>query len=328
MSYGFPYCNFDKLRISQANGIRFVYVTEDGSGSFFEGECLEDNELYANMSNCGFNWEPFSQKIPSDGVVRFQFQWCDPATPFVHLFDGDSFSYEFVPVKVYSGDYDIYEQEIYFATAEELYNSCVSLKIATKSGVEYFYHAVSEPIHIEDRECLVGIEYWNSDDYDGQYFCGGFRNLVYVQAQFVKYRPMETTKVYVNSNNFKRVLSKNIAKIRTLDINYLPEYLHDKLVIAFSMDNTHLDGISYTAEGAYEIIDNPALYSLNKASIELYKNLYKFENSNCSDECGGMVPSSPVCILPEPSFYNLDGGGAFPRFGEINIDGGNSLSFA
>ena len=324
MAYQFPYCNFDKLRISKANGLRFIYLTTEGS--FFEGECMEENELYIDQSNCGFNWAPFAQYLPCDGMVKFQFQWCDSSVPLVHLFDANGFYYEFFPVKVYSGDYDIYEQEVNFPSATDLCGSCVDFKIATKSGAEYFYHAQSEPLHLEDAECLVKVEYWNNEDYDGQYFCGGYRNTVYLQAQFTKFKNVETKKVYINSNNFQRVLSKNISKVRTLDINYIPEYLHDIVSIAFSMDNTHLDGISYTADSEYEIQENETLYSLNKGSVELYKNLYKFENSNCSDECGGITPSQPVCVLPDPDMVDLDGGNAFTGFTILNYDGGNALS--
>lgn len=303
----FPYCNFDKLRISQANGLRFRYLTEEGS--FFDGESIPDNKFYNDDSKCGFNWEPYSQTVPCDGTIRFQFQWCDANKPFVHLFKNGEFIYELVPEKVFSGSFDIYEREINFSSESGFCNSCLYVRIGTYDDGEIIYHAQSEPIFMNDIECLVKIEYWNDDDYDGQYFCNGFRNIIYVQAQFTKFAPQETTKVYITSNNDQRVLSKNIAKKRTLDINYLPEYVHDILIIALSMDNTELDGESYTANAEYTITDNPALYSLNKASVELYKNLYKFENSNCDNDCGGNLPVSPTCTLPEDDF-NVFGGDA------------------
>jgi len=158
----------------------------------------------------------------------------------------------------------------------------------TVSGLEkvnYSYHAQSEPIIITDQECLKKIEYWNQDDYDYQTFCQGFRNITYVQAQITGFKPMEQSEVYVTSNNRKRVISSNLAKINMLDINYIPEYLHEILWRAFGMSYFELDGKSYTKEGDYNIEENPTKYALYKANIELYENLYKFANSNCDESC-------------------------------------------
>ena len=593
MAYTFPYCTFDKLRISNANGIKFRYLT--GEGSFFEGETIQDNTFYNDDSNCGFAWEAFAQKIPCDGTIRLQFQWCDTNAPVLHIFQNEEFVIDINPSKVYSGEFDIYEVELNFGSESDFCNSCIDLRITSLStyqynlisktnndllvgidnsyqlisidpsetinsmsiydvgvifssingsetkiysligyevselyvtstghgsfikafdalnwvavnngngniiisingtiteetlpfvtyfygidgvsineiyaisknpaspvkiikrsggvwtehydflfswnlsnsrysfkyfggklyaigtflgntGVSVFdintntntltdfstespscldistsiqiactqqevyfyngaswvkdtsfdtiraensdafiitschiigenalsvltqgnvynkiegnwsiggigdyysgemnqvvgiftsqfnYHAQSEPIRIGAVDCLIPIEYWNIDDYDGQYFCDGFRNIVYIEAQFIKYSPIETSSVYVTSNNVKRVLSKNIAKKRQLDINYIPEYLHDIVTIAFSMDNLLINGKSFTAESEYKILDNNSLYSLSKASIEVYENLYKFENSNCNNECGGNEPASPACVLPD-----------------------------
>jgi hypothetical protein len=305
----FPYCNFDKLRISGANGIKFRLLNTEGS--FFEGDRISDGCFYNDSSNCGFAWEAYSQLIPCDGEIRFQFQWCYPVVPLVHLFQDDVFVYEFIPTLVYTGAYDIYEQITGFGCESDFCGTCLDMRICTFEDGAYRYHAKSEPIHVSDsHECLVGIEYWNDDNYDGMYFCNGFRNIVYVQAQFLKFAPVETSTVYITSNNRKRVISKNIGKKRTLDINYVPEYVHDILVIAFSMDNTLVDNDSYTLDTEYVVTENEVKYSMWKASIELYQNLYKFENSNCDNECGGNQPAIPACVSPDCECDDVFGGDA------------------
>jgi hypothetical protein len=584
-NYNHPYCTIDKLRISKANGIRFTYITDE-EGSFFDGENIPDNTPYNDIENCGFVVPPFQQQIPCGGIARFQFQWCDDSTPYVHIYKNGEFDYELTPSLVLDGTYQIFEQELNFD--ETFCNSCVEIKICTKqenwdaiylnstdsffvgkgnnftevaldsgyvaidsyvyavnsavvvalsgggtkvysyinnilttliteplfagyylycldnlnwvtknngtsafslvsiNGVisledtgashypygvvgldisnvyqcnqspfaiaqvrkrlstglwalvysfangqnftsdipsrmaitsNYIYvvykqsgdakvkrislvdfsatdytleannergisvlsdteivavtdthvffligssyvqdttfdtirtssgdtgatitdcyydadglvtittteriyqkqngtwttgvggdyavgnnfrqyssryriesinHAKSEPIIVADDECLKKIEYWNDDDYDYQTFCQGFRNITYVQAQIIGFKPMEQSEVYVTSNNRKRVISSNLAKINSIDINYIPEYLHEILWRAFSMSYLEMDGKSYTKEGDYNIDENPTKYALYKANIELYENLYKFANSNCDESC-------------------------------------------
>ena len=154
-----------------------------------------------------------------------------------------------------------------------------------KYKLNYRYHAKSEPIRIEDVECLKKIEYWNQDDYDYQTFCQGFRNVTYIQAQIIGFKPIEESEVYITSNNVKRVISSNLGKISNLDINYIPEYLHEILLRAFGMSSLEIDGKSFTKNGDYNINENPTQYALWKANIELYENLYKFANSNCDESC-------------------------------------------
>jgi hypothetical protein len=583
-NYNHPYCTIDKLRISKANGIRFTYITDE-EGSFFDGENIPDNTPYNDIENCGFVVPPFQQQIPCGGIARFQFQWCDDSTPYVHIYKNGEFDYELTPSLVLDGTYQIFEQELNFD--ETFCNSCVEIKISTKqenwdaiylnstdsffvgkgnnftevaldsgyiaqdsfvygvnsavivalNGIEtrvysyinntlttlttssfvgnylfcvdnlnwvvrnagtssytlvsingvitleyeaadyytkgiagldidnvylchqspfalaavrkrqsngewasvfffmstievlssdvpsrmavtneyiyvvyysagsrvrktnilttstvdypldsnteigisalsdseivavsnthvFFYdgssyvqdtdfdtlrtssgdtgatitdcnydadglvtittteriyqkqngtwttgvggdyvvgdnfgqysarfetenfnHAKSEPIIVADDECLKKLEYWNDDDYDYQTFCQGFRNITYVQAQITGFKPMEQSEVYVTSNNRKRVISSNLAKINMLDINYIPEYLHEILWRAFGMSYFEMDGKSYTKEGDYNIDENPTKYAMYKANIELYENLYKFANSNCDESC-------------------------------------------
>jgi hypothetical protein len=159
------------------------------------------------------------------------------------------------------------------------------LTVSGLENINYSYHAKSEPIIIADDECLKKFEYWNDDDYDYQTFCQGFRNITYVQAQITGFKPMEESEVYVTSNNRKRVISSNLAKLNNLDINYIPEYLHEILWRAFGMTNLEMEDKSYTKNGDYNIEENPTKYALYKANIELYENLYKFANSNCDESC-------------------------------------------
>lgn len=589
-TYSNPYCSIDKLRISKANGIRFVYLTSEGS--FFEGDLINDNTLYNDMSNCGFNWEPFAQPFPCNGVIRFQFKWCDDRQPIVHMFKNGEFYYEFIPTLVSdTGGDDIYEQEINLSSDASLCDSCIDIRIATfraggfsvltdstqgsllvrksdnyyrtsidsgyvptvastfyggailgafngtdfivyewsgdswhsiytlegnftvlkafdnenwifaRNGGEvlistggvivqevvpfssyitgcdgpsiqeiyfisnvpfsnsriiaringnwsqvyeygprtggtgiynfkyknnkvywignvadptvsilslstmgnvdytvgsgfassidvfsetmavasnysnvfffngsswqvdssfaairlqksdssvissvcyessdrvlvasssrvyvkqegrwseisggeysigaafdqvigtydviYDYHAQSEPLSIKDHDCLVRIEYWNDDDYDQQVFCSGFRNVTYIQAQFLGFKPMEDAVVYKTSRNNSRVLSSNLAKVSTLDIDYMPEYMHEILWRAFGFDNVILNNKSYTKEGEYVVQENAGKYSLWKASVELYENLFKFTNSNCNRNCALSNEAANQCL--------------------------------
>ncbi len=80
------YCPLDQpLKISKANGIRFVYNVE--TGDFIYPIAPEDNILYNEDPFCGNQTEEFQQPFPCDGTIRLQIIWCDNSVPYLGFYD-------------------------------------------------------------------------------------------------------------------------------------------------------------------------------------------------------------------------------------------------
>ncbi len=113
------------LKISKANGIRFVYNTE--TGDFIYPTAPEDNVLYNDDPFCGSQTEEFQQPFPCDGIVRLQVVWCDTSIPYLAFYDtNDNLITQVVGTNIHT---NYYEWDLNLSDDSELCERCVVIKI-------------------------------------------------------------------------------------------------------------------------------------------------------------------------------------------------------
>jgi hypothetical protein len=105
--------------------------------------------------------------------------------------------------------------------------------------------------------------------------------------------------VYTLKSGYRRHLSAEIGKTYNLKTDFLPDELHQKLVIALSHDEVHIDGILLTKSEAYNIdwgnteTINGVKYAM--ASAGMVENVTT-RNDNC-DVCGEISITGTVRFM-------------------------------
>lgn len=116
-----------------------------------------------------------------------------------------------------------------------------------------------------------------------------FRNRVRLPFYITRPQFQEERNVFRLSNGTTKVQSVVIRKIYEVEVNYLPEEIHERLKIALAHDTVTIEGFKYltgtgvVAEADYEIawLQNMIDYPLAKASFKAEITPYNYSNDNC-----------------------------------------------
>ncbi len=90
--------------------------------------------------------------------------------------------------------------------------------------------------------------------------------------------------IYTDSNGKRRVLFRDIRKKYQLKVDFLPEWVHDNIMLALSHDHVFIDGVEMDIDGDYSIdwenVDDSACDDLVMAECTMLENFIQ-RNSNC-----------------------------------------------
>jgi hypothetical protein len=140
--------------------------------------------------------------------------------------------------------------------------------------------AISEPLCVSDNiGCLTEITYWNDSEFDDIDYSQGFRNKLYLPIVRKSPNFPEESKEYMDSKGRTIKLSGRVMKEQTFQIDYMPEYMHQKLSLALAHDNVEIGGIMYTKKDySIDYQENQTVYP---GTLTMIKTVYNYVNSNC-----------------------------------------------
>lgn len=124
-----------------------------------------------------------------------------------------------------------------------------------------------------DQDCTELIQYSNSSNFAGLVFTSvSPSNYFYIRVPAVFFEeqfPQEQEDLELSDDTIITLWSKIEAK-KTLDIGYMPFYMHMKLQMILMMDNVLIDGIPYRKRDEYQITPSSSKRSaLRRASVIL-----------------------------------------------------------
>lgn len=141
---------------------------------------------------------------------------------------------------------------------------------------------MSEPIDLGKHEKSIKIEYTNqTNDYgiNYQFFnSAGTKHFIRIKAEFAWTENFEKeVEVYRKANGQRKKLYSAVSRKRLLRTDRLPNYMHEKIVLALEHDLLLIDGQAYVSEEDYQKTDiNRQGYS--SGSVSLTDNEFYEEN--------------------------------------------------
>lgn len=155
-----------------------------------------------------------------------------------------------------------------------------SADISTFSLVpEYTLAASSDCLDIrESHECTALIRYVNSKDFaDIEYtdFSPSAEFYIRVPAVFFHLRPQTEQEDFETSGQTIVRLRNEIKKRHLLELGYMPDYMHLKLMLILAHDTVEIEGEQWVQRDAYEIIPpSNKRYPLKMANVILTQQGY------------------------------------------------------
>jgi hypothetical protein len=145
--------------------------------------------------------------------------------------------------------------------------------------------AISEPIQVGHFEKdFVLIEYTNNTNnyhllYSENPAFEKLKHILRVEGWFGFEAEIEIdNEVYRTAAGKVEKLYESLAKKLNFRTGRLPNYMHEKLIIAFSHDNVVINGVNVTADGKYNTKNEKNKLQLRTGEIQLTDNSFFFEN--------------------------------------------------
>ncbi len=145
--------------------------------------------------------------------------------------------------------------------------------------------AISEPIQVGHFEKdFVLIEYTNNTNnyhllYSENPAFDKLKHILRVEGWFGFEAEIEIdNEVYRTAAGKVEKLYESLAKKLNFRTGRLPNYMHEKLIIAFSHDEVIINGVNVTADGKYNTKNEKNKLQLRTGEIQLTDNSFFFEN--------------------------------------------------
>jgi hypothetical protein len=165
--------------------------------------------------------------------------------------------------------------------------------------------AVSSTVFsLTDSKYTAHVAYYCEEDgFDFSYCPPSLVNRVRLPLLLKEPQFPQSQTVYDKRNGRRKLLSASISKEWGLETDYLPEEVHEKIIVALSHDAVYIDGELLTKTGDYSIdyggIVERSGVKYMKGSCKVSANR-THRNSNCGDVCeteGDVFDVRPRALL-------------------------------
>jgi hypothetical protein len=162
--------------------------------------------------------------------------------------------------------YNVWEAELPLAALAAGY---YQVRLAATAPGWAPVEALSEPLHLAERhENTVVLDYRNADNCFGLVFTTGLTPRLRVPGTFFRQTNGGTLSTYRASAGSLTTLASTATRRQQFEAYGLPAYLHEKLFLAFRLDELRVNGERYETEEAYETTENRG-YPLSGGRIVL-----------------------------------------------------------
>ncbi|MBA9078338.1 hypothetical protein [Rufibacter quisquiliarum] len=273
--------------IPMMNSLRFVVPTLPGELPNF------DNQLFCQSAPAGFRPLRYFQKVVKGDQITIQFI-SNFQQVAVRVFNSVTNS-QVAALATEEADAGQNVKEFVWDTSA-LPEGVYHLAIEATDEIYGSRSAVSEPVDLRaEHPGTALIEYYNIDNAYDLAYSTGIKNRVRVEARFYQRRPADERSTYRDSKGKLINLSADNYRKVQFDTLQLPEWLHEKLAVAFSHDRVMVNSVAYQAEEGYEH-EPIARYLLSNGSI-LLEQVGWFGKHNRHDTGSEGGSGDPVTIL-------------------------------
>lgn len=251
------------LTISPIIPYRFINLNASGF--------VYDNQLFTSEVLYGLNQVCFEQLLGNSDTISIQIRYSDQTYNTIpklvirdSFTDADITEIDFILL----GD-DFYQIESTVPAA--IQNRSVYFVVVSTDGSSNLQDvARSEFIKVEDREDSLVLEYSNDTDYDNVKYSGNaYTNRLRIPIINFFESPLQTETEVLELSDRDLKLFQDTKKIRKLRVNFAPDYIHDKIVLALSHDNVTIDNVRYVQEAEYEYLEYLVARRLRRATVDL-----------------------------------------------------------
>ncbi len=166
---------------------------------------------------------------------------------------------------------------------------------------------------IDSNKFLTWVEYSNNEDaYDFFYPLTTTKNKLWFPMYTYKSGYPEDRKIYLKSNKSYKLLKASIEKEWEAFVNYMPDKIHDRIVVAMAHDNVYFLNATINdfvfKKDAYDIDwDDNVLVDVATAKFHV-EHQFAGRNSNCEERvpCITAPPPPPCTPVNIPSFVLPD----------------------
>lgn len=158
-------------------------------------------------------------------------------------------------------------------------------RLRYKSGENYYYSNNLIYIGCENYEETSLLEYrCNEDEFGFVYSLGDVFNKVRLPIRLFSAQFPQEDNVYITRSGERKVLYAKVNKEWMFETDYLPEELHQKIIIALSHDEVYINGERVQKSDKYELDWDSVLKSdcgdCVKGTCKMQQNK-TLRNSNC-----------------------------------------------
>ena len=150
----------------------------------------------------------------------------------------------------------------------------------------------SEPVLVDNFNDCVTIEYSSVDNRSEIDYRTGISFTIYAPGRFDRFNPSSEDESTMNDDGDIKLLKSIYSRVITLEVNPIPEWLIEKLMIATGQSNVDIQGLSATRK------DQSEIESLMDQNNPLYTMTCDFNiNKNISVTQSAGIVSESVAIL-------------------------------
>ena len=150
----------------------------------------------------------------------------------------------------------------------------------------------SEPVLVDQFDDCVTIEFSSDENRSEIDYRTGISFSIYAPARFDRLNPSSEDESTMNDDGDVKLLKSIYSRVITLEVNPIPEWLIEKLMIATGQSNVSIQGLSATRK------DQPEIESLMEQNNPLYTMTCDFNiNKNISVTQSAGIVSESVAVL-------------------------------
>lgn len=157
-------------------------------------------------------------------------------------------------------------------------------------GTVTLYGFSNNLVRICDTCYTSRLQYSFDEDANGFFHCNGIGAINRARLPMYFSRPQypEERTVYKKSNGAIKLLKSISSKEYKCDVDFLPEYMHERMKVAIEADNVSIAGDGYSGDfrinSAYDVEwDEEHLLCTAPANFKAAVTPYAVRNSNCED---------------------------------------------
>jgi hypothetical protein len=243
---------------------------------------LIDCDTYNERETCGVHYKCFCQPIHCNDEITIQFTEVESVTPSLVIQDseddqiGDLIIFDETLL-----DTGLYLYEVTFILSNlEICDQVIQFKIFYDS--DSAFHAKTDCLDVKsEHECTQLITYSNNRNVFGIYYEDRSPEVEFnlrIPAIFFHERFPEEDNISELSDSRIITTSSVIRAQRLLDTDYMPDYMHRKIMLALKHQFVTIGSQQWTKQEPYEKIEGDRRWPVKKAKCYLNERTFVQRN--------------------------------------------------